>query len=183
MSARLAAMAVLAPLMVLLAAPTLAHRTDEYLQATTILVGRNQVEVRVRLAPGIAVASKVLSTIDTDRNGVLSPSEQRAYALRVVRDLSLSVDGRPRRLRLAAFAFPDVREMKAGNGAILLDFHADLPRATGDRKLAFENRHQRRISAYLVNGLAPSDPDIRMKTQKRNYEQSLYELDYVQSGS
>jgi len=32
-----------------------------------------------------------------------------------------------------------------------------------------------------VNCLAPTDPDIRILAQNRNYSQSVYQLDYVQS--
>jgi len=181
MNAWLAAVALWGPLWALLATPALAHRTHEYLQATTVLVTRDRVEAQIRLAPGITVASTVLSAIDADQNGALSQSEQRAYALRIVRDLSLSVDGRPLRLRLVGFEFPDVRQIKTGNGAILVKFHADTQPGSGDRKLVFENRHRRPISAYLVNGLVPGDPDIRIHAQKRNHEQSRYELDYAQA--
>jgi hypothetical protein len=38
------------------------------------------------------------------------------------------------------------------------------------------------LPAYLANCLVPRDPDIQITAQHRNYEQSLYELDYVQAG-
>jgi hypothetical protein len=47
--------------------------------------------------------------------------------------------------------------------------------------LIFENHHQSRIAAYLVNGLVPRDPDIRLIAQNRNASQSFYQLDYVQA--
>src|SRR5438445_315766 len=50
----------------------------------------------------------------------------------------------------------------------------------GRRKLVFENRHQSRIAAYLVNCLAPRDAEISVTGQNRNYEQSFYELEYSQ---
>jgi hypothetical protein len=59
---------------------------------------------------------------------------------------------------------------------------ADLPRGGRQRKLVFENHHQEKIAAYLVNSLVPSDPDLRLLTQNRSYTQSYYELDYVQTG-
>ena len=39
-----------------------------------------------------------------------------------------------------------------------------------------------RTAAYLVNGLVPRDPDIRISRQSRNYEQSSYQMEYVQAG-
>jgi len=34
-----------------------------------------------------------------------------------------------------------------------------------------------------VNGLVPTDPDIRYRLQSRHYEQSRYRLEYVQTGA
>jgi hypothetical protein len=179
MSARLAGACAL---LLLAATPAAAHRLDEYLQATTIEVGRERVQARLRLAPGVAVLPAVLAAIDADANGVLSGAEQRAYAERVVRDLSLRVDGDRLRLRLVAWTYATVEELRAGRGEILLDLDAAVPAGGGGRTLTFENRHQRRIAAYLVNGLVPRDPDVRVMEQSRNYEQSFYRLDYEQRG-
>ena len=45
-----------------------------------------------------------------------------------------------------------------------------------------EHLRSRTIAAYLVNTLVPRDPDIRITAQNRNYQQSFYQLDYVQTG-
>ena len=159
-----------------------AHRLDEYLQATTISVEKNRVQAQIRLTPGVAVLSIVLAKIDTDGDGVISEAEQQAYAEAVLRDFSLTIDGDRLRPRLVSMKFPVIEEMKEGRGEIQIDFKADLPRNGPNRRLIFENNHQSRIAAYLVNCLVPQDPDIRMTAQNRNYQQSFYELDYVQAG-
>lgn len=163
--------------------PASAHRLDEYLQATTISVQEDRMEAQIRLAPGIAVLPIVLASIDTDGNGIVSKAEQRAYAERVLGDLSFMVDGDRVRLRLGSMEFPAMSEMKEGRGEIQIGFHADLAPGPRNRSLVFENHHQRRISVYLVNCLVPRDPDIRITGQNRNYEQSLYRLEYVQAGA
>lgn len=164
-----------------LAVPVAAHRLDEYLQATLISVEKNRVEAQIRLIPGIAVLPLVLAQIDTDGNGVLSESEQRAYAQHVLHDLSFSVAGDRLTPKLVAIKFPTIEEMNNGLGEIQLDIKADLPSGGSSRKLVFENRHQSRIAAYLVNCLVPRDPAIRIAAQNRNYTQSFYEVDYVQA--
>jgi hypothetical protein len=68
--------------------------------------------------------------------------------------------------------------MREGLGTIELEVGADVPRGGRDRRLVFENRHETRIAAYLVNCLVPTDPDIRITAQRRNYAQSVYRLDY-----
>jgi hypothetical protein len=161
--------------------PATAHRLDEYLQATLIAVEKDRVQVQIRLTPGVAVFPFVLAMIDTNADGVISESEQRVYAERVVRDLSVTVDGDRLMPRLVSTKFPGTGEMKEGLGEIQLEFSADLPRNGTNRRLIFENHHQSRIAAYLVNCLVPRDPDIRFIAQNRNESQSLYRLDYVQA--
>ena len=159
------------------------HRLDEYLQATTIAVEKDRIRTELHLTPGVDVFPAILAAIDKDRNGVFSAAEQRAYATRVQRDLSLSVDGDRLRLRLVSSSFPTLQEMTHGLGAIALVFESDVSRDGGERKLVFENRHMSGIAVYLVNGLVPTDPDIRAGAQRRNRQQSHYEMDYLQLGA
>ena len=160
--------------------PLSAHRLDEYLQATTISVEEDRVQGEIRLTPGVAVSPIVLAKIDTNADDVISEAEQRAYAEAVLRDLSLTIDGDRLRLELVSSRFGEIEEMKEGRGAILLEFRTDLPHSGVNRTLIFQNHHLSGISAYLVNCLVPGDPNIRIKAQSRNYQQSLYRLDYVQ---
>ena len=168
-------------MLVLVAMPATAHRLDEYLQATTISVEKHRVQTQIRLTPGVAVFPVVLASIDTDADGVISEAEQRAYAKWVQGDVSLTIDGSRLHLRLVSLKFAKIEEMRDGVGEIQLDFDADVTSGGSNRKLIFENQHQSRIAAYLVNSLVPRDPAIRMKTQYRNYPQSFYQLDYMQA--
>jgi hypothetical protein len=159
-----------------------AHRLDEYLQNTIVSVERGRVHAQMFLTPGVAVFPLIVARIDTDRNGEISGAEQRAYAGRVLRDLSLAVDGERLRPRLVSLRFPPVEEMREGSGEIEVEFEAELPPVGRSRKLTIENRHESRISAYQVNCLVPDDPRIRVAAQRRNYTQSVYELDYEDTG-
>lgn len=158
-----------------------AHRLDEYLQATIISVEKDRVQVEIRLTPGVAVFPTVLANIDTDADGIISEAEQRAYGERVLSDLSLAIDGDRLQLRLVSLKFANIQEMREGRGEIQLEFDADVSSRGPNRRLIFENQHQSRIAAYLVNCLVPRDPGIRITAQNRNYEQSFYELDYMQA--
>lgn len=170
----LAALALLS-----LAAPALAHRLDEYLQATTIAVARGHIAIRLHLTPGADIAPALLAAIDADGDGAISAAEQHAYVEQVRRDLTLTVDGGPTPLRLVSASFPPVAAMRAGSGDMLIAFEAGVP-ATGSRhRLRFENRHRTDIAVYLVNTLLPDDPAIRIVAQQRSYDQSTYRLDYA----
>lgn len=166
-------------LFALFGAPVGAHRLDEYLEATILSVDKDHLHASMRLVPGVAVSSIVLSAIDTDGDGVISQPEQRAYAAQVLRAVSLRIDGTHLAPRLASFEFPALDEIRQGLGEIRIDFDAALPRGNTYRKLVFENHETIRSAVYLVNCLMPRDPDIRIVAQNRNEQQSSYQLDYT----
>jgi hypothetical protein len=103
------------------------HRLDEYLQAARLAIGPDRVEIELDLTPGIALAEAIVRDIDRDRNGSLSPEEQRAYGSRVLSALDLEADGRPLAVQLRASDFPDVDAMRRGEGTIRLRTAATLP--------------------------------------------------------
>lgn len=176
------AMMLVVALLLVTTTPAFAHRVDELLQATTISLENGRVDAEIRLTPGIEVVPAVVRSIDTNADGVISAAEQGAYGESVLRDVSLTVDGARARLLLVSWAFPDIALMKAGRGQILLEFTANVSKSSGRRTLRFENRHQKRIAEYLVNALVPRDSSIRITAQRRNYEQSSYQMDFVQAG-
>jgi hypothetical protein len=167
-------------LLLAVGASVFAHQVDEYVQATTFSVEMGRVRAQVRLTPGVSVFPTVFARIDSDGNGLLSPAEQRAYAERVVRDLSLAIDGTRVPFRLVSWKADTVEDMRDGSGEIQLDLEAAIPPGGPDRRLVFENRHESRIAAYLVNCLVPSAPGIRITAQERNYEQSVYRLSWTE---
>ncbi len=164
-----------------LAAPAFAHRLNEYLQATLFSVEKDRISASMRLIPGVDVSSTIVETVDTNRDGVISNAEGRAYASQVLEDLTLSVDGDALKPELLSVTFPNIDQMKDGTGEIIIEFTAALKPGRSDRKLVFQNHHQSRIAAYLVNCLLPRDRNIRVTAQKRNRNQSRYELDYAQN--
>jgi hypothetical protein len=177
MKARMLARLAVLGAFVLCGAPRAeAHRLDEYLQQTLFEVEPDRVVLHVDLTPGVAVAAKVVPTIDEDRDGALSASEQSAYADEVRRDLSLSLNAAPLPLRVVATRFPTVGEMNAGTGIISLTFEASLPPVGDSANLRFSNRHDAAIASYLVNCLMPRTRAVRVVGQSRSPDQASYQL-------
>lgn len=175
-----------AALLLGLVAPAHAHRLDEYLQATTIDVAHDRLTLQLRLTPGVTVAPQVLAGIGVNGingDGAIPDAPQQDYAERVRQDLSLTIDGAVRPLRLVSVTFPTVAAMRDGVGDILLTFEASLPAGGAAHRLVFENHHQRAIAVYLVNCLLPRDPRLRIVAQDRNVDQSFYQLDFAVSGA
>lgn len=165
-----------------LSAPALAHALDAYLEAALIAVGKDRIDISLRLVPGVAVLPAVLAGIDTNSDGIISPAEQQAYAARVLGDISLSLDGHRLKPRLVAADFPTPALMQQGLGDIRIDFTAAAQADGGKHKLVFQNRHQSRIAAYLVNSLAFQNTSLGFIAQRRNEDQSFYQLEYSQTG-
>jgi HupE / UreJ protein len=164
-----------------LAAPILAHRLDEYLQAIIVSLADDHIQASMRLIPGVAVSSAVIAAVDLNHDGVFSEVEQQAYAQKVLHDLSLSIDGQKLTPVLRSVTFPAPAEMKEGLGEIHIEFAADLPTGLSRRALIVENHHQPGMSVYLMNCLVPQDRNIRVIAQNRSANQSHYQVDYVQS--
>ncbi len=158
-----------------------AHRIDEYLQATILSLEAHRVQASIRLIPGMLVSQSVIAAIDSDGDGVFSENEQRAYAARVLSDLSITLDGKKVQPTLLSWSFPESAQMREGLGEIhieyALDYAGDSSHGGRNRSLILTNDHLNRKSVYLVNVLAP-ERGVQILAQKRNEQQSVYELDY-----
>jgi hypothetical protein len=160
-------------------APAAAHRLDEYLQATRVALAPDGARVEIDLTPGVGVASKVVSLIDSNGDGALSWAERQAYAELVVRLTQLTVDGTTARLVLVSSDYPAVADMQAGVGTIHLNARAALTAASaGPHELTYVNVHEPMMSAYLVNALAPPS-GIHITDQQRDPWQHRLTLEYV----
>jgi polyphosphate kinase len=169
-------------LFALLAVPSalFAHRDDQYLQATLVVIEPSGVRLQINLTPGVAVAEQVLARIDRDRDGAISQNEAAAYARLLMRDLTLRVDGRKLELKLTAPELVSPAELRTGAGIIQLEFSASSgPLATGTHRLTLENRHLSAISVYLFNAAQPRLATVRINRQKRNNNQSKGEIEFT----
>jgi hypothetical protein len=159
-------------------APAAAHRLDEYLQASRISVDPDRVTIEIDLTPGASVASRVLSWLDTDRDGVISAREEDQYARDVVGSLTLLVDGQSTAIRLLEARFPDVSDFGRGVGTIRLRAEAMIPvMLPGRHSLSYDNAHRPATSVYLVNAVVPADPRVVIAGQHRDPTQHRLTVD------
>jgi hypothetical protein len=160
------------------------HTLDEYLQATRLDITRRRVVVELALTPGVFVASQVLALIDSDGDLLATPDEVAQYANRVVRDLSLRVDGRPYQLILGHAELPSWGELRTGAGVIRLNASADLALTPGRHRVYYQNSHDGgQNNVYLVNVLVSSRPDVSLQPPRRDRLQQSIELDVDASAS
>ncbi len=172
--------ATIAAALLLVGKTASAHRIDEYLQATILSLEENRVHASMRLIPGILISRSVIAEIDSNGDGVFSGSEEQGYAQRVLNDLSIKMDGQVIRPKLVSWSFPLPAQMHQGLGEIHIEYRANLPQVGPDRSLVLANHHLNSTSVYLMNVVVPEDRGIHILAQKRNEQQTVYELDYQQ---
>ena len=166
-------------LLLLLATEALAHRLDEYLQATRVSVATNRINLSIDLTPGVTVADQVLAVIDKNVDGQVSKDEGNDYARRFLKDLRLTLDEKELALTLVDASFPALSEIKAGLGIIRIKAAAPVAHlAAGTHTLSLTNAHLPAISVYLVNALVPQDPAIKTAKQTRDELQRNYLLEF-----
>ena len=158
--------------------PAESHRLDEYLQATRLAFSRDRVALELDLTPGVSVAQQVFAMIDRDGDARVSAVEIEAYGQRVLRDLSLRIDGRVCTLTLVRAESPTWDEIREGLGTIRLEAFAEAPLAKyGRHRVVYDNTHQPAIGVYLVNALTPSVTDLTIGPARRDMLQRRIDLD------
>jgi hypothetical protein len=162
------------------AARVSAHRLDEYLQAALVAIDPGRVQVELDLTPGVAVAGRVLSEIDRDRDGSVSADEAQAYTTRVLGGIALDVDGIPLAARAVDYAFPSTDSIRKGEGTIRIHLAAVLPHLTpGAHRLTYRNGARIGPAVYLANALVPATDRVAIENQRRDADQRALEVDYL----
>ena len=160
-------------------APAGAHRLDEYLQTTRVAIDIDRVDLDIDLTPGASMAPQVVEWIDTNRDGEISLAEGNAYARQMIASVALSIDGRPGRVTLVEYRFPDIGDMLLGQGTIRLRATTELSAsAIGRHQVSYLNSHRPEASVYLVNALVPENRRIRIARQQRDPAQHGLTVDY-----
>jgi len=159
-------------------ATILAHRLDEYLQATRLSLAADRIVVKTDMTPGVDVAPLVFSLINSNRDGRISEAEGRAYANQVLKETVVEVDGQRLHLELVNSQFPSFQEMNAGLGTIRIEASAKWTGVPGRHLLFYQNNHRPDLGAYLVNALIPASPEIEITAQNRDSRQREIRLGF-----
>jgi hypothetical protein len=166
-------LAVVLGLAVTAGATVSAHLQDEYLHAARIAIEPHGVRVELSLTPGVAVADAVIRDIDVDGNAALSSTEQRRYAERVLRGISLRVDDRDVPLGVAGIRFAEPAALRNGDVAITVEAVSPALRlAPGTHHVAFRNGNAAHGAVYLANALMPEGNQVAITKLARAVDQS-----------
>ena len=161
-----------------LPAPAAAHRLDEYLQASRVLLERDHLRIEIDLTPGASAAPDVIAAIDRDQDGLISPAEARTYGLAVLADVTVTVDARAVALSLQRIEVPSLDEIREGMGTVRLEAIGPAGAiAPGRHAVDFQNQHRADTSVYLVNALLSPDT-ATVVSQQRDSRRSRARIEY-----
>src|SRR5436190_9105436 len=99
-----------------------AHRLDEYLQATLVVIAPGDIRLQINFTPGVDIADQVLALIDRNGDNTISEKEAAAYSQLVKRDLVVRIDQHPASLKLTLCRFDQPNELRTGSGLIQLEY-------------------------------------------------------------
>jgi hypothetical protein len=174
---------ILASAVVLLLAmprPAAAHRLDEYLQAARVSLAHDRIVLELDLTPGSSIAAAIVTLLDRDADGSISPVEARAYGLDVLSGVSLELDGRPVALTLTRVEVPPIEEMHDGSGVIQVRASGGIDASRATRRLLyFRNDHRPDGSVYLANALLPEGREVTVLSQRRDPRQQQIHVEYA----
>lgn len=160
-------------------AESAAHRLDEYLQAARVSLARDRITLEVDLTSGVSIAAAIITFLDRNGDGTISPIEAEAYGKVVLSDVVLELDGRPIAMTLTRVEIPALHDMSDGLGTIQLRAVGQVESVVaGRRHLYFRNNHQPVASAYLVNALLSQDRDVGVVAQIRDPRQQTVRVEY-----
>ena len=155
-----------------------AHQVDEYLQTARLSLAHGHLALELDLTPGVAVAPSILGSIDSNGDATISPLEARAYAVSVLSDVAITLDGRTVAVALQSVAVPSSEELRNGTGTIHLRAAGQVDERTGPRQLRFRNDHRPDVSAYLANALRSADRAVHVVNQTRDLRQREIQIGY-----
>lgn len=128
-----------------------AHPVDEVVQGAYLTLAPGQVRLELDLTPGTEVADAVLRAIDANGDRRLSDAEGRGFGERVLKQSTISLNGKPVAWRLDRVSMPSYEEVR--DATPTLKVYATAPRLErkGAQTLGYENRYQPARSQWIAN--------------------------------
>lgn len=159
-----------------LAAGSMAHPHMRADQQAHIILGRKKTVVIFYIAPSVRDGQHIFGHADRNGDGILNRLEQSAFANPLLKQSSVTIDGKMVALKLTNVAFPDKRRMVAGRGIVKVRAEVVKGLSTNSRhKISFavqDNRFARQwdIQPFFASEFKPAPAIISLtRVQNRNW--------------
>lgn len=103
-----------------------AHPVDQLEQVAYLTVGADAVTLELTLQAGAEVAAPVLTALDPNGDGAITPTEAQAFGVDVLGQVGLMIDGAPTMFELAYVTPAPMALLATGNGPIQISARASV---------------------------------------------------------
>ena len=128
-----------------------AHPVDEVVQGAYLTVAPGQLRLELDLTPGTEVAGAVLKRLDANGDRRISDAEARAFGERVLRQSTLTVDGKAAAWRLERVDTPSYADLEQSTPTLKIYATATRPDRAAPQAFSYENRYQPAKSQWIAN--------------------------------
>lgn len=137
--------------LVLLPTWVIAHPVDEVVQAAYLWLAPGAVRLELDLTPGTLVVDTVLQSLDTNADQHITDAEARAYAERVLKQSTITLDGMATAWRLEKVNVPPYQSLKLEGNMLKIYAVAGRADRAGAHTLSYGNRYQLTQSQCIAN--------------------------------
>jgi hypothetical protein len=146
-----------------------AHPVDEVIQGAYLTLVPGLVQLELDITPGSRVTMKVLGPLDGNGDQTITDAEARAYAVRVVAQSSLKLDGVAVLWTVDRVSVPPYQNLQTGYGTLKIYATGKCPERAGTRTLTYQNRYKPSKSQWVANiFLQPAD-DWKFQVAKQRH--------------
>jgi hypothetical protein len=128
-----------------------AHPVDEVVQGAYLTLTPGKVLLELDLTPGSQVAGTMLKALDVNGDGKASGAEARAYAVKVLKQSTLTLGGVVVPWTLDTVTVPPLNILKIGGDTLKIYASARRQDAAGGQVLGYQNRYQPVKSQWIAN--------------------------------
>ena len=119
-----------------------AHPVHEVVQNAYLTLSPGSLELQLELTAGPKVAAKVMSSLDTNADRRITPTEAQAFASRVLLSSVVAIDRPPLRLRLMSVDTPSYAALMGAHGTIKIIARASRSDQFGPATLSYRNSYK-----------------------------------------
>ncbi|MFC4453593.1 hypothetical protein [Deinococcus sonorensis] len=128
-----------------------AHPVDEVVQGAYLTLAPGAVQLELDLTPGPLVAGPFITALDPNADGRVTVNEARAYAVSVLRQSTLTIDGKAAGWTVDRVDVPSLESLKVGSDTLKIYATARRPDRAGAATLSYQNRYQPANSQWMAN--------------------------------
>jgi hypothetical protein len=128
-----------------------AHPVDEVVQGAYLTLAPGEVRLELDVTPGAEVADSLLRSLDADADHHITDAESQAFAERVLKQSTFSIDGRTVSWRFDRVSVPPYQNLNQLGDTLKIYAVTTREDRTGSHTLIYDNRYRPAKSQCIAN--------------------------------